>query len=111
MALQVTLPWRLTKEFHLRSLAILIFGAVLAFLTIGPLVMIFYGSFLNGFPGQATSWTLDGYRTAFSSNGVYTALFNSVWLSAVRTILKVGLAVFFAWVIVRTDIPHKGIME
>ena len=50
MALQATLPQRLTRHISPPSIAVLVFGAALAFVTVGPLVMIFYGSLLNDFP-------------------------------------------------------------
>src|SRR3990172_1071090 len=81
------------------------FGLFLAFLTVYPLVMVFFGSVRSDVPGFPAEFTLDGYRTVFTSSSVYSALWNTLWLSVVRAALAMGLATFFAWIVTRTDTP------
>lgn len=88
-------------------------GAVLAlllFLTAYPMAMLLYGSLHSTPPGEAGVFTLDGYRAMLSTdNGV--VLLNTVGLSLVKTVLAMTLALFLAWIVARTDTPHRGLLE
>ena len=82
-----------------------------AALTVYPLAIILYGSFNSSVPGSGNGFTLDGYREAFGDVAIVKALWTTIWLGAARTVLSAGLAVFFCWIIVRTDTPFKGFLE
>jgi iron(III) transport system permease protein len=84
---------------------------VTAAMTVYPLALILYGSFSSSVPGSPGGFTLDGYREAFEDVAIAKALWATVWLGAARTVLSAGLAVFFCWIIVRTDTPLKGFLE
>ena len=86
-------------------LAVLI--AVLAY----PMALLFIKSFALTRPGQPTVWGLEGWIGAFSDRGLSIALFNTFSLAAVRIVITTVIAIFFAWVVTRTDTPFKGFIE
>ncbi|MFC1919207.1 ABC transporter permease [Chloroflexota bacterium] len=85
--------------------------AVLAFLVLYPVFMLLFGSFRSGSPLGETTWSIEGYARAFSNKATYTTLGTTLWLGIVRTILSLGMAIFFAWVINRTDNPGRRWLE
>ena len=85
--------------------------SVVAFLTVYPLGMIVYGSFRSAAPGAPGFFTLEGYQLAFTDPTVGKALVTTFWLGLVRTVISTVLAMFFCWVLVRTDMPYKGALE
>ena len=94
-----------------RVLLIVLLFAVIGFMTAYPVGQIFINSFRITRPGETASWGLQGWETAFSDSSVILALGNTFFLASVRTAISVGLAIFFAWVITRTDTPFKGFIE
>ncbi len=86
-------------------LAVLV--AVLAY----PVALLFIKSFALTRPGQPTVWGLEGWIGAFSDRGLSIALLNTFSLAAVRISITAVIAVFFAWVVTRTDTPFRGYIE
>ncbi|MFQ5826440.1 MAG: ABC transporter permease [Dehalococcoidia bacterium] len=84
---------------------------VIGFLVIYPLLMLVYGSFRGGGPGTPSGFSLQGYVAAFTTMGNYGVLWTTIWLSALRMALSVGVAIFLAWVVTRTDTPWRGGLE
>lgn len=93
------------------TILMIVLLAVVAFLVIYPLFMIFYGSFKGGPPWAAQEFTFKGYVEAFSSRTTYTTLFTTLWLGIVRAFLAMAVAIFLAWVVTRTDTPLKKVLE
>src|SRR5690606_33138531 len=93
-----------------RTLALGALLLTLAFLTVYPLGMLVYGSFHSTPPGMAGEFNLDGYRGLLSERAL-TVLWNSLTIAFAKTVLSLVLAVFFAWVIARTDTPFRGAIE
>src|SRR5690606_6168836 len=60
-----------------------------------------------GMPGE---FNLDGYRALLSERAL-AVLWNSLTIAFAKTVLSLVLAVFFAWVIARTDTPYRGAIE
>lgn len=102
------LPARLA-QFRLSASTVLalLFTAAVGFLVVYPVVMLVLGSFAPPLGAQSSSWTLDGYRTAFADADARRAMLTTIWLSLVRATLAVGLAVFLAWAINRTNLPGR----
>ncbi|MDP2937499.1 MAG: iron ABC transporter permease [Dehalococcoidia bacterium] len=85
---------------------------LLAFLTVFPLSMILYGSFVQGGPlARPVVLTLQGYLSTYTELSSYALFGTTLWLTAVRTALVMALAVFFSWVVARTDTPLKRVLE
>lgn len=82
-----------------------------AFFVIYPLFMLAFGSFKGGPPGVSGDFSVQGYVRAYSSVETYQALWTTFWLSIVRLVLALTLALFFAWVVARTDTPFRTGLE
>jgi len=75
-------------------------------ITIYPTAQLFVRSFL-----VAGSFSLQNYIRAFSIEGNFEAIRNSVWVSVVVTLLCVVIGTLLAWVTSRTDIGHKNYLR
>jgi iron(III) transport system permease protein len=106
--LQPTRAWRTAELGRNTALALLV--GVLLFLTAYPMAMLVYGSLHTTPPGEAGTFSLDGYRAMLSAtNGL--VLLNTVGLSLVKTGLAMTLALFLAWIVARTDTPYRSTLE
>jgi len=92
-------------------LVISILGILLACLLAYPVVLIFIKSLTVSRPGQPTVWGLEGWIEAFHDPNLPLAVGNTFLLAFARIIITTVLAVFFAWVVTRTDTPFKGFIE
>jgi iron(III) transport system permease protein len=93
-----------------RNVALGLLVALLLFLTAYPMAMLVYGSLHTTPPGEAGTFNLDGYRAMLSRTNAIVLL-NTVGLSLVKTGLAMGLALFLAWVVARTDTPCRDGLE
>src|SRR5581483_3280101 len=87
---------------------VLVVGAIIAFLSLSPTVMLFYGSFRSkplGVP--SAEFTLAHYRYAYSDPLTYQLLFNSFVFAAGSSILATALA----WISIRTNAPGRKFFE
>ena len=101
--------WAGAGRLPLRA-ALALLVALLLFLTAYPLAMLVYGSLHTTPPGEAGTFTLDGYR-AMLSRANALVLLNTVGLSLVKTVLAMVLALFLAWIVARTDTPYRDTLE
>jgi ABC-type sugar transport system permease subunit len=69
-----------------------------------------YGSLHTTPPGEAGTFSLDGYR-AMLSRANALVLLNTIGLSLVKTGLSMALALFLAWIVARTDTPYRESLE
>ena len=76
-----------------------------------PLALLFVKSFVISRPGQPTVWAANGWVEAFTDVNLAIAIGNTFYLAFVRVIVTSVLAIFFAWVVTRTDTPLKGFIE
>jgi iron(III) transport system permease protein len=76
-----------------------------------PLLLLFVKSFVTSRPGQPTVWGLNGWLEAFTDANLAIAIGNTFYLALVRVVITTALAIFFAWVVTRTDTPLKGFFE
>jgi iron(III) transport system permease protein len=76
-----------------------------------PLALLFVKSFVISRPGQPTVWAVNGWVEAFTDVNLAIAIGNTFYLAFVRVIITSVLAIFFAWVVTRTDTPLKGFIE
>ena len=95
---------------RIRSHAVLIaITAFLLFLVLIPLVRLLLSSFQLGHPAVPAGWTLQNYIAAYTMPRFYEALGTTVLLSAVGTFITLAIAVLFAWLIERTDMPLRNL--
>jgi iron(III) transport system permease protein len=101
---------RLRALLRGRNLAVLALILLLGFLTVYPMSMLLYGSFHSTPPGTAGAFNLDGYRAIMTTHNV-VVLLNTVGISFAKTVPSLIVAIFLAWIIARTDTPHRGVLE
>lgn len=93
------------------SIAAFLLIALLVLLLAYPVVLLFLKSFVASRPGQPAVWTINGWVAAFTDAKLPIAIGNTFFLAFVRVVITTGLAIFFAWVVTRTDTPLKGFIE
>jgi len=99
--------WRL----HLPSLPMAILLVVVGFLVLTPLCLMILNSFQTARPGEAIVWGFEGWVRAFTTQGILNAMSNTFSLAITRQSIALLIGSFFAWLIARTDIPMKGVLE
>lgn len=102
---------RVRWTLRLPQLLILLLTAVIGFLVMYPIIMLLLGSFAPP-RGVTDVWfSLDGYRTALFDTDARKAMVTTIWLSAVRAVLAVALAVLLSWAITRTNLPGRQVFH
>lgn len=94
-----------------QNAVVLSVGIVIAYLSLSPTLMLFYGSFLSqplGVPGR---FTLANYLAAYADPLTYQLLINSFIFAAGSSLLATALAVTLAWIAVRTNAPFRRVFE
>jgi iron(III) transport system permease protein len=61
----------------------------------------------GGYPGEPGPWTLSKYAAVYATPLTYKMLLNTFILAAGDTLITLSLALLFAWLIERTDMPYK----
>jgi iron(III) transport system permease protein len=84
---------------------------LVALATLTPTAAALISAFRSAAPGQEGDWTLNGLVQAFSQSMTWESLWTTYWLSAVRAVLGVGLAVIITWILARTDCPYRTQLE
>src|SRR5262245_9590665 len=84
---------------------------VVAFLVLAPLTLMLMSSFQLARPGQPPVYGLAGWQTAFTDRSIISAFGNTLTLSIVRQGLSLVIGVLLAWLIARTDLPGKNLLE
>ena len=76
-----------------------------------PVLFLLINSLNTAGPGQETVYSLGNWIRAFTDSGTLGALWMSFLISLVRLIPAIVLAVIFAWLIARTDMPGGTSIE
>jgi iron(III) transport system permease protein len=84
---------------------------LLALLLAYPLALLLIKSFVISRPGQVNVWSIKGWVEAFTDPNLALAIGNTFYLAFVRVVVTTILAIFFAWLVTRTDIPLKSFIE
>lgn len=94
----------------------LLFGvifAVLIYLTLVPLAVLIYSSFIAEpglLPFEATELSIANYVDVLSDRQTYTLVFDTAVFTIGSTVLGIGLAVAIAWLVERTNIWGRGLI-
>jgi iron(III) transport system permease protein len=83
-----------------------------AILVLYPLLMFLLGSARSapwGEPGAA--WTLSGYINAYGDLHTWKLVGNTFLIGGMAWIGIMGVGLFFAWLVTRTDVPCKPVVE
>jgi iron(III) transport system permease protein len=98
-------------NWHMPSLPMALLILVVGFLVLTPLGLMILNSFQTARPGQPIVWGLEGWVKAFRTPGIVKAMTNTFTLAITRQVIALGIGSFFAWLIARTDLPMKGLLE
>ncbi len=90
---------------------ITVVGVVIAYLSLSPTIMLFYGSFLSKPLGVPGNFTLAHYISAYTDPLTYQLLFNSFVFATGASVLATFLAATLAWISIRTNAPFRKLFE
>ena len=108
----VSLPVRRrTIPLELKMLVFLGVSLTLGFIVIYPFVLLFINSFVITNPPVDAEYGLDAWRFALNDKGMLQALWNSLTVTIVRQSVSFPIAILFAWLIARTDLPAAKWLE
>ena len=82
---------------------------VLLWLILVPIGQLFLNSFRTGHPAVPTPLTLQNYVVGFTNPLTYQMIWNTVYFASAGTLLTVSIAVLFAWLTERTDMPWRNL--
>ena len=96
-------------------LAVVPLFVALVFFIVYPVGILLLGSFVKGEPTRLLTafrnLTLSNYIELYGSAALYRALGNSVAGCGGGAALALVIGLFFAWVVARTDVRAKGLIE
>jgi iron(III) transport system permease protein len=85
-----------------------------AVLTVTPVVTALVAGFRDAPPGRPGAISLESIQASLgvmAQPEVWKILWTTVWLSTVRAVLALALAVVLSWIIARTDCPFRDRLE
>ncbi len=105
------------RGIPLRAAGWLWSGAILAILTLlvlYPVAMLLFGALTGADPVvdgyKLSGLSLDNFATVLGNQNVHAALANSLIACTGGTAIAVVIGLAFAWIVVRTDTPWKGLI-
>jgi iron(III) transport system permease protein len=99
------IPWDRIRSNWVVILVI----AFMLFLILVPIIRLIVNSFILGHPSVPEGWTLSNYTSAFRMPIFYSALWTTIWIAGIGTSVTLAIAVLFAWLIERTDMPFRNL--
>ena len=90
---------------------VFVIGIIIAYLSLSPTLMLFYGSFLSKPLGVPGNFTLAHYSQAYTDPLTYQLLLNSFVFAAGSAVLATLLAGILAWIAIRTNAPFRKFFE
>jgi iron(III) transport system permease protein len=101
----------MTRLFAGKNLIYTVILAVVLFLVLYPVLLIFLNSFEVGALGQQTGWGFDNWIEAFQEPGLRSAFMNTISLALACQAIALVAGVLLAWLIARTDLPGRNWLE
>jgi iron(III) transport system permease protein len=83
---------------------------IVSSLVLYPVAMLLYGSVRSAAPGDPGFFTLQHYSDAYRDRETYQLFFNTFMIVGTQTLLSAVIAIFFSWVVARTDTPCRGLI-
>jgi iron(III) transport system permease protein len=80
---------------------------VLLWLILVPIGQLILNSFRTGHPAVPSPFTLKNYIVGFTNPLTYRMIWNTLFFAGAGTILTASIAVLFAWLTERTDMPGR----
>ena len=97
--------WRFRGQYIIPVAGI----ALVLALVLVPLGMMILFSFRDGTPWNPGGLTLRNYIAAYSDAQTYTIFLNTAVIAVLSTVISVVVAVFFAFLTERTDMPFRNL--
>jgi iron(III) transport system permease protein len=109
-AARQTYTTSILPRFNVTNLVLVGTVVIIAYLVLAPIIFLTWSSFRTALPTPANPgvFTLKNYAFVYSNPATYTLFLNTAIFVVVCTAIALLLAVGFAWLIERTDIPAKG---
>ena len=92
-----------------RNFAPLLSVGFTLWLILAPLLLLLIFSFRQGSPWQPGSLTVENYIDAYANPQTYRMLWNTAVLALASTLISLSIAVFFAFLTERTDMPLRNV--
>jgi iron(III) transport system permease protein len=102
---------RFRLRLEARPVLIVATVALLSLVVIFPIMMLIVNSFVITRPWEPPQYGLNAWRFALLDRGMLLAMWNTVQLAAVHQVISLPLAIFIAWLLGRTNIPHAKALE
>src|SRR5262245_10590467 len=83
--------------------------AIAVWLIVVPLFFLIVSSFRSGTPWQPEAVTFQNYISAYSTRHTYIMFANTAVFAVAGTLLALTLAIFFAFLTERTDMPFRNV--
>ena len=83
--------------------------AILLWLIAVPLVEMLLSSFRSGHPVAPGPFSLKNYRVAYTNPLTYRMILNTLIFAAGGTAITAVIAISFAWLLERTDMPLRNL--
>jgi len=80
-------------------------------LVLYPTYMLLYGSLWSARPGFPGHFTLAHYVATATDPQTYQVLLTSLLVVAAETLLATAIAVYLAWLVTRTNVPYRPLIE
>ena len=104
-------PARMRRRFMRNTACTIVLLAMILFV-LYPLALLLYGSFLvDTGTGVRQELGLDNWITAWAQPGMVQAIVNTVRRVLLTEVFALPTAVLIAWLVARTDIPGKRIID
>lgn len=102
----MTVRYRLPRGTDLFFILVVV---ILLWLILIPLGQMILSSFRTGHPAAPGPFTLKNYLAAYTSPLTYRMILNTLLFASGGTAITVVIAVLFAWLIERTDMPLRNL--
>lgn len=99
-------PWRVLLRWPV-GLGPLLVGVICSL----PVVFLLVSTFVVSPPGTPTQYGFGNWTSAFGFPGSAGAIAHSIELSFTREALAIPIALLFTWLIARTDMPGRRVVE
>jgi len=96
-----------------RKILLIVITGLVAYLVVPPIATVIFSSFRSTesrLPFEVSSYTLVNYIQVFTSDVTFRLLLNTAWYAVGSVVIAIGIAVLFAWLLERTDIPLRRVM-
>lgn len=101
---------RLRDELSVQQLVAYAALVIVVLLVAYPMAFLIEVAFRVSGPNEATRYGFDNFALVFSPRNLET-MFNTIALAVISTVIAIPCGFMAAWVIYRTDIPGKRVLE